>query len=439
MRTAAVTCAVMWALAACNATNTGNPGLDAPRGIELVRSKLERERDPNIPDAELSRFGSDSRDFAFGLYRELRGSDENLFYSPYSVSVALGMSYGAARGETKTEMASALRLTLEDEALHRAFNATDLALAKRADEKVKDPGEPAGPPAEGTGFELDVVNAAFLAKDFTFVDDYLDLLAVNYGAGLYRADFAGAPEQQRLAINDWVAERTRTRIRGLLPEGSIDGAVVSVLVNAIYFKASWLKPFDSKLTEAATFHSPSGDRQVQMMRDNTPLQYMRGDGYAALSLPYVSPSVRMLFILPDEGRFNEVEAGFDRARFDEVTGALSEHEVRLQVPKFSFEFEVALKETMQALGMNRAFSDVDADFSGLAGEPGEIWIDAIFHKAFVALDEQGTEAAASTAVVFVLESAKPRADFFLDRPFMFAIYDEPTGQILFIGRLLDPG
>jgi len=434
MRTAAITCAVLWALAACNATNTGNPGLDAPRGIELVRSKLERESDPNVPDAEASQFGNDSRDFAFGLYRELRGSDENLFYSPYSVSAALGMTYGGARSETKTEMANALRFTLGDEALHRVFNATGLALTKRAEEQPKSSEGPAG----GTGFELDVVNAAFLAKDMTFVDDYLDLLAVNYGAGLYRADF-GSPEQQRLAINDWVAERTRTRIQGLLPGGSITQYVVCVLVNAIYFKASWLEPFDPKLTETATFHSPAGDREVQMMNDRTALQYMRGEGYAALSLPYVSPSVRMLFILPDEGRFGDFEAGLDRARFDEATSALSEHDVRLKVPKFSFEFEVKLKDTMKALGMNLAFSNSGADFSGLAGRPGEIWVDGIYHKAFVALDEQGTEAAASTAVVFVAESAKPQADFFLDRPFLFAIYDEPTGQILFIGRLLDPG
>jgi serpin B len=436
MRAAAFACAVGWALFACNATNTGNPGQgrDAPAGIELVRSSLERATDPRLSEDEASRFGSDSRDFAFSLYHQLRGPDENLFYSPYSIAVALGMTYGGARGDTKAEMASALHFTLEDNALHRAFNVTDLALKRRSSELTKT----SDTPASGTGFQLDVINSAFLAKDLTFVDDYLDLLAVNYGAGLYRADFGGAPEEQRLAINDWVAAQTRTRIKDLLPERSITDAVVFVLVNAIYFKASWLQPFDPKLTETATFRSPAGEREVEMMNDHTAMQYARGDNYAAVSLPYISESVRMLFILPDEGKLGEFEAGFDRARFDAATDALSEYEVRIKVPKFSFEFEVKLKQTMQALGMERAFEGIGADFSGIAGTPGEIWIDAIYHKAFVALDEQGTEAAASTAVVGVAESAKPQADFYLDRPFLFAIYDRPTGQILFIGRLLDP-
>lgn len=144
----------------------------------------------------------------------------------------------------------------------------------------------------------------------------------------------------------------------------------------------------------------------------------------------------MLFILPDEARLDEVDGALDRARFDQITSALREYDVKLKVPRFSFEFEVRLKDTMMALGMKRAFES-NADFSGIADEG--IWIDAIYHKAFVALDERGTEAAASTAVVGVAESAKPQADFYLDRPFIFLIYDAPTGQILFVGRLLDPG
>lgn len=436
MRTATIIGVVVWALAACNATNTGNPGQDAPSGIDLVRSKLARETDPDVSKDDASRFGNDSRDFALSLYRELREPDENMFYSPYSIAVALGMTYGGARGETKNEMASALHFGLAEPALHRAFNGTDLALATRA----KDLPESSEQKVTGNGFELDLVNAAFLNDNVDFVDEYLDLLAVNYGAGLYRADFDGARERERRAINDWVAGRTRDRIRNLLPENAFAAPqIIFVLVNAIYFKASWLEPFDVKLTEAAMFHAPGGDRSVQMMQKHTALKYARGDGYAALSLPYISQDVGMLFILPDEGRFSDFEAGFDRARFDAITGALSEYEVKLKVPRFSFEFEVKLKDTMKALGMKRAFESGGADLSGIAGTPGEIYIDAIYHKAFVALDEQGTEAAASTAVVGVAESAKPQADFYLDRPFIFVIYDKPTGQMLFAGRLLDPG
>lgn len=420
-------------LAGCGATNTGNPQApEGPEGIDFVRSPLSREVEPDVAAGNLETLGQGNRAFAFDLYAQLADDSDNLFLSPYSVSVALAMQYAGAETTTEEEMARALHFDLAEPELHRAFNSVSQALSGRADELIE---SSEGSTTTGDGFELRLVNAAFAQQGGGFRGPFLDTLALHYDAGLFAADF-GDPETQRTAINDWVEAQTEERIMDLLPPGSLDGAVL-VLVNAIYFKASWLTPFDPARTEDATFHAPGGEVPVRMMHGYAE-PYTRGDGYAALELPYISPDVRMLFILPDEGRFEEIEAGLDRAFFDAVRTSLSRYSVTLRVPRFSFEAEFELCDAMRALGMQNAFENGAADFSDIAGAPGDLFIDGIYHKAFVALDEEGTEAAAATAVVSSVVSAPPPAEFILDRPFLFAIYDEPTGQVLFLGRLLDP-
>jgi serpin B len=436
-------------LTACNVTNTGNPNTNegpapagmepagmepagiGPAGIELVRSQLQRETAPSLAAGERARFGSDNRQFAFDLYSEVKDESANMFFSPYSISVALAMTYAGALGETKQEMARALHFGLPEPALHAAFNVADLALERRSRELVNGA-------SSGEGFQLKSINASFGREDTTFMQDYLDLLAVNYGAGMFRADFAGNPERERKAINDWVLEQTEQRVQELLPPGSIESEVRLVLVNAIYFKASWLTKFDPAETRAATFHASSGETSVQMMHGSAE-DYARLADYQVLSLPYLSPAVRALFILPDDGAFAAVEARLDGALFDEARAALSPHSVDVKLPRFSFEAEIRLKAALEALGMRRAFGD--ADLSGISGPPGWLFIDEVYHKAFVALDEQGTEAAAATAAVLGGLSGliRPLAEFVADRPFIFLIYDDPTGQILFVGRLSEPG
>jgi serpin B len=352
-----------------------------------------------------------------------------VFFSPYSISVALAMTYAGALGETKQEMARALRFGLPEPTLHAAFNATDLALEGRSRELVNRE-------SSGDGFQLKITNATFGQKDATFVQAYLDLLAVNYGAGMFRADFAGNPERERKAINDWVLDQTEQRVKELLPPGSIQSDVLLVLVNAIYFKASWLTKFDPAETRAATFHAPSGETSVQMMHGFAE-DYARLSDYQVLALPYLSPAVRALFILPDDGAFAAVEARLDGALLDEARAALSRHSVDVRLPRFGFEAEIRLKAALEALGMRQAFGE--ADLSGISGPPGRLFIDEVYHKAFVAMDEEGTEAAAATAVVTRDVSAPPPAEFTADRPFLFLILDEPTGQILFVGRVNKPG
>lgn len=422
--------AVLLGLSACTVTNTGNPGHggDAPEGIELVRSKLARDRAPALDESQRKRFGDDNRAFTFDLYGRIKAESENLFFSPYSISVALGMTYAGAEGETEREMATALHFGLPEPTLHAAFNATDLALSGRANELVSRD-------STGNGFQLKLTNALFGAKGRPFADPFLDTLALHYGAGMYRADFAAEPELARNAINDWVLKQTEQRIDELLPVGSITRDVALVLVNAIYFKASWLDKFDASRTEPHVFHAPSGDRTVQMMHGFAE-RYMRGEGYAALELPYISPATRVLFVLPDEGKLAEIEGKLNAAWFAETLQKLSRHTVDLRVPRFSYEAKVELKKALTELGMVRAFMPGVADFSAIGGAP--IYIDEVYHKAFVAMNEEGTEAAAATAVVGRDVSAPPPAVFTLDRPFLFFIHDEPTGQILFAGRVNTP-
>lgn len=421
-------------LGACTVSNTGNPntgdppgGGEAPAGIELLRSKLERDPTPDVSSADAQRLGSDQRAFAGALYGQLAGEEGNLFFSPYSVATALAMTYAGAKGETKRELAAALRFTLAEPALHAAFNAADLGLQSRHAALAMN--------AQGSGFRLDTTNAIFAHEGLEVERPFLDTLALHYDSGLFIADFAGAPERERKTINDWVHERTEQRIVELLPQGSIDALTAMVLVNTIYFKGSWLYTFDAKDTRQAPFHAPSGDVQVAMMQRTLDLRLARGVDHVAVELPYLSDAVRMLLVLPDQGQFAEVERRVASGLFDEARGALEMLNRQVRLPRFSFRSEYQLSEALRALGVELAFG-AEADFSGIAGAPGDLFIDNVYHQAFLAVDEQGTEAAASTAVVITRRSVPEVVTF--DRPFMFFIYDEPTGQILFCGRLIQP-
>jgi serpin B len=423
-------------LAACTVGNTGNPNTDSnshPEGIALLRSQLMRDPTPAVSGEQLATFSRDQRAFAFDMYGQLAAGDSNLFFSPYSIATALAMTYAGAEGATKEEMASALHFSLPEPALHAAFNALDLALESR----VKDVGETdQGKPTPGDGFQLSTNNAIFAQKGEDVHSAFLDVLAQNYDAGLFIAGFASEPERERMSINQWVSDRTEQRIRELLPRSSIDADTVMVLTNTIYFKGSWQTKFDPAETKPATFHAPSGDATVQMMHNAASGEYARGTGYQAVALPYLSRSVRMLLILPDEGQLAAVEGRLKQGLFDEARAALLEHLVDLHLPRFSFRAALELPNALKALGMKLAFGA--ADFSGIAGPPGELFIDNVYHQAFVAVDEQGTEAAAATAVVVTDESAPEQAEVTFDRPFLFFIYDDPTQQILFAGRLNTP-
>ena len=422
-------------LLACGSTNTGNPARpSAPEGIDVVTSGLARETEPALEDVDLARFGQTSVEFAFALYHECVGdldSGDNALVSPVSVREALAMLFAGANGDTEVEMRSALGFLLPEPTLHAAFNATSLALAGRSNEFAGDG------PSSGD-LVLRLVNATFAQRGISVKPEYLDILAVHYGSGVYLADFANQAERERMVINSWVEERTENRIMGVLPEGSITSATSLVLVNAVYFKGSWLQAFDRAKTGEETFHALGGDVSVPTMNGRASM-FAEGDGYKAVEIPYITPAVRMLFIMPDEGRFDDFERRIDGTVLAGIRNELSPHLVQLKVPRFRFESSFKLKPHMQALGMVQAFEQGAADLSGIAGDRGSLYVAEILHKTMVAVDEDGTEAAAATVVLTPAPAASPPpAEFFFNRPGLFVVYDEPTSQILFMGRLMSP-
>ncbi len=367
--------------------------------------------------------------FAFELYQALRESEGNLFYSPHSISLALAMTYAGARGQTAEQMAATLQFLLEQERLHPAFNWLDVELAQRGE---------GAEGKDGEGFRLNIVNAIWGQKDYSFLPAFLDVLAQNYGAGLRILDFISETEKSRLAINQWVSDQTEGRIEDLIPQGAIDAWTRLVLTNAIYFNAAWEYPFDEDVTADGPFHLLDGGQlTVPMMRQTESFGYTDGEGFQAVDLPYDGGELSMVILLPEAGQFQAFEQGLDAERVDDIMGGLHVAYVTLAMPKFEFDSEFSLKDTLADMGMPIAFSRA-ADFSGMTGTP-DLYISEVIHKAFVSLDEAGTEAAAATAVIMRL-TAMPaqQVEVTIDRPFIFLIRDIETGAILLVGRVLNP-
>jgi len=366
--------------------------------------------------------------FALDLYRALFAARANQFSSPYSVSLALAMTYAGARGDTERQMAQALHFTLAQEKLHAAFNALEAELARRGEGK------------EAEAFRLKIANALWAQKGYQFLPAYLDLLAQNYGAGVRLADFVKAAEEWRQAINRWVSEQTEEKVKDLLPPGSIDSVTRLVLSNAIYFKAAWQKPFSADQTADAAFYTLDGKSvQVPMMAQTESLAYGEGPGFQAVELPYAGGQLSMLILLPASGEFERLAQGLNAAQLAGILSGMREHRVQLSMPRFRFESSFQLKPALQGLGMTDAFGAA-ADLSGMDGSR-DLFVSDAYHKAFVAVDEKGTEAAAATAVVISLKAApmpQETVEMRLERPFLFLIRDIPTGAVLFAGHVVNP-
>jgi len=398
-------------------------------GGELIQSEKQRITSPEVGEADLTTLVSGNSAFAFGLYQALRDEDGNLFYSPYSISLALAMTYAGARGETAQQMADTLHFTLSQDRLHPAFNSLDLELGQR------------GQGAKGKderGFRLNIVNAIWGQKDYHFLATFLDTLAENYGAGLRVLDFTEEPEKSRIVINDWVREETEGRIKDLLPPDSIDLLTRLVLTNAIYFNAAWQYPFEENATKDEPFYLlDGGEVSVPMMRQEKFLGYAQGEGYQAVELPYDGRQLSMVILLPQAGNFETFEKSLDAQRVDAIIKSLGSSQVILTMPRFEFESSFSLGESLAAMGMPDAFSE-NANFSDLTGNR-DLFIAEVIHKAFVSVDEAGTEAAAATAVIMPT-AAPPGAivEVTIDRPFIFLIRDIETGAILFVGRVVNP-
>jgi serpin B len=400
-------------------------------GVEIIQSDIERDLSPEPETGELESVVSGNNQFAFDCYGLLNDGDGNIFFSPVSISFAFGMCFAGANGNTETEIADTMHFTLQEERIHNAFNALELTLTT----------EPEDPdPDKGEELKLHIANSTWGQKDYYFVPDFLDTLARYYGAGMNTVDFIAYPDQCRLVINEWVSNQTEGKIEDLLPPGSIKVTARLVLTNAIYFKANWLNPFDEADTIDDQFSLLDGSvTTIPMMNQVLTTLYAEVPGeYQAVKLVYQGTKRNsMVIILPEQGLFEEFENSLTFDKFEAIVQGMSEYRVTFGMPKFDYEWEYSLASTLQSLGMIDAFIDTRADFSGINGELDGLYIHDVFHKAFVAVDEIGTEAAAATAVIIGYFSLPPSATMTINRPFIFAVYNDDTGAILFLGRVVE--
>ena len=419
----AVAAAATLALAGCGADSGGG----AASGTEM-RSDKVRITSPVVSTDDAATLASDNRHFAWDLYQKVSaGSSDNLVFSPASISIALAMTYGGAAGTTASQMATTLHFSLPPERLHPAFDALDLALES--------------PPAsaDAGSFRLSLANALWGQQGFTILPAYLDLLAENYGAGLQLVDFEGATEPARLTINQWVSDETAGKIPDLIPKGVLDALTRLVLTNAVYFKADWQAPFDANSPDG-TFNSPSGPVQVPMMasHDGPPVPAWSGAGYRAAALPYKGGTTSLVLIVPDAGTFDAFASGLTSDALDAILTAAPSDSTTVSLPRFKFMTTLPLSDVLSSMGMVDAFEGTKADLSGIDGGH-DLFIKAVLHQALIAVDEKGTEAAAATAVIGETDGAVFNPNpLIVDRPFLFAIRDDATGAIVFLGRVLDP-
>jgi serpin B len=420
---------------ASGGTTTGGQQGQGGAGSGIVEARSEKAFDtaPAPAAADYAALVAGSNDFGFELYKKLE-ADDNRIYSPASITAALSMTYAGARGETAKQMAAVLHDTLGQDGWAAAYNKLVVDLAAR------------NVPLHATNYgdmslTLKLADAVFAQKDYAIEAAFLDTLSVHYDAGVKVLDFAADPEASRVLINGWVEDHTEKKIKDLLAPGTISDQTRLVLANALYFYGSWARPFDPKQTADATFHAPGGDVTVKMMRQTESLPYYEGDGFKATELGYDGGKVAMTIVLPDEGKLGDVEGKLSSAWLTATAAELGKAsaEVAIGLPKFKFTWgSKELGDALKALGMTDAFSLPPADFSGIEPKK-ELYISHVIHKAFVGVDEYGTEAAAATAVVMDVGSAPgdPKA-FELDRPFLFVLRDTGSGAVLFVGKVADP-
>lgn len=414
----------MWWFTCCVlCVNIGMMWACAPKGDPL----------PQVAPSQRDKAVEGNNKLAVALYQQLRDNPRikqapyNLFFSPYSVSSALTMTYAGAVGDTAKEMRSALQLQLPDQEIHLANSWLAIDLNNRG---------------QAGDFTFTVANRLWGRTGLTFESAFMSLMKVQYLAGMERLDFQSDPNAARQTINKWVEDKTNQKIKDLLPEGSINSEISLVLTNAIYFKGNWKNKFDKDATTDRAFALVANEKpsvQVPMMSKVAPARYATTDNAWIVAMPYKGEQLEMVLVVPkdQEGLF-AIEKDLT---YETLSGWLSSlaptDKVGVIMPKFKFTYKEKLKTAFIGLGMQKAFGS-GADFSGMTTEEN-LHIDQIFHKAFIEVNEEGSEAAAATAVTMKRDSAGPSHPTVLaDHPFLFMIHDKSTGSILFMGRVHNP-
>lgn len=401
---------------------------------KLIRSADQREQS-KLDDDHLASFVNGQYDLNFELLRAAKEEIEgkNAMISTFSIQTALAMVWAGANGDTANEMMQTLHF---DDHTHEALNkldATIMAKNKEAfdrDYEHKDP------------VEIKTSNNLYFSPVYTWQKDWLQTLAVNYDAGIWEMDFAADPEKARKYINDVVSEDTHNRINDLLPKNSISNVTRSVITNAIYFKAPWEDNVYVSDTQLNFKKLDDSSVSVKGLRTSEYYAYMADEeaGYQAVSMPLRDGDFNVMFVLPDEGKFDALMDDMNEQIINHIFDSYT-HEaiINLNFPAYTFDTEISLKASLNRLGMNLPFAD-DADFSKMTEEPNALRISEVYHKTFIGLDEKGVEAAAATAVSMsdgaVMEPKIIKMS--IDRPFFFVIYESETKTPLFVGRVMDP-
>ncbi|WP_448516671.1 serpin family protein [Pseudothermotoga sp.] len=359
--------------------------------------------------------------FGLDLYRVLSGKEGNIFFSPFSISTALAMTYLGADGNTALQMKQVLHF--EDEGLHESFSKLIASLNK---------------PAEG--YKLSIANALWVQRNYPLLETFLRDIDSYYRAPVNTVDFVTDLDNSIRKVNDWIEEKTAGKIKNMLTRDDVDSLTRLILTNAIYFKGKWKMPFDEKLTKKDFFYENETTKvEVDMMELTEKFEYYEDDQVQVLKLPYAGSSLSMLIVLPKVSvKLMELEKDLTKEKIEQWLKNLSETRVQLFLPRFKIQQRLSMKETLMKMGMIDPFTD-RADFSKIDGTR-KLKIQNVIHQAFVEVNEEGTEAAAATAVTMGIKMAMPVMPviFRADRPFMFFIQEETSNTILFMGRLQKP-
>lgn len=377
-----------------------------------------------FPEDNMNYLAQANTGFALDMYGLLCQDEGNIFYSPYSISTALAMTYAGACRNTEKEMAQVLHFGLPQEKIHSAFYELQSHLQRIQEE------EPV---------ILNIANALWTEKTYELKKEFLDLTKKYYDANIFPVDFRHDPDKSRIKINDWVEDKTEEKIKDLLGPDTINQLTRLVLTNAIYFFGEWEHTFNPKATRESIFWLDENKNvKIPMMYQESPFGYGVVDGIQVLEMPYKGDSLSMVVFLPEKkDGIKKLESSLSPENMKKWITVLRRQEVETYFPKFKMTQKFNLNDVLRSLGMKEAFTRT-ANYSNM--EPnGELFISDVVHKAFVEVDEQGTEAAAATAVVMELAAMPMDTPVFkADHPFVFVIRERTTNSILFIGRLMDP-
>ena len=363
--------------------------------------------------------------FALDLYNQLKMTDSNLFFSPFSIFTALAMTWAGARENTAVQMAETLHFTEKPAQFHRAIG--DLISQLNAVQKETD-------------VELSIANAIWAQKGYQFLDEFFRIVQQSYQADLKQVDFSSAAESARQAINAWVGQQTNEKIKDLLPPKVLNALTRLVLVNAIYFKGFWDNQFKSRDTREMEFWLLTEVAvKVPMMHQEHQFGYWENDWLQIMEMPYKEESLSLIVLLPKEKTgITDLEQKLNFENMMAWQSRLRKRKVIVFFPKFKIESQFSLGQTLALMGMPDAFDPELADFSAMVGQK-ELYISAVIHKAFLEVNEEGSEAAAATGVVVGVTSIAPSPPIFkADHPFVFFIRDNKSQSILFLGRVLNP-